>query len=269
MAFDLDTNIVTYLTGAATSGGAQTTTYESFGGYRSSTAFVNDSMENIFRRVDFTDAASGVTQYLCLWDENESATSTAYDYKRYFHRTAETTATTQVVGSGAVTVVANSITGFDANNGYIKMISGATNEIMFYSSVNTTNNEFVVGAAGRGVRGSTAVTHAAGTSVQWYPWCDMISEQPNTTGGVQTIVDVETAPALSGNASTTWYTPVYSSTTDGFTNGVGINNSGVTDGEDLAAGEGVAFWYRFIVPPNTGVNASVDIAKTRKVAQTL
>lgn len=68
-------DIVRYLTGAVADGGAQADPNASLGNYRSSTAFVNATLENLFDHVDPTESETGDIEYRCLCYKNEGAST--------------------------------------------------------------------------------------------------------------------------------------------------------------------------------------------------
>ena len=75
------TDLVSYLTGAATNGGAQADPDASLGGYRSSTEITSGTVNNLFDNISGAEALAGHTDYRCFVIRNEHATLSLTDAK--------------------------------------------------------------------------------------------------------------------------------------------------------------------------------------------
>ena len=263
-SLDLDTDIKIYLTGAGSDGGAQTDPAASLGNFRSSTEFVNDSDLNLFPRITAAQAAAGYTAYLalCLKNENGGGTPDAdgLNFKVWFYEPAGTLTTAGYAASGAVTVALTSAADFDTSGGYCENTD--TNVIMYYDSITGLNMS--VPSTGRAARGSGAALGSSAETIRPYPWADLCTEingANKTAGAIQTIGSITTAPTLDSDTHGSWATPVYTSDSDGYSNGIDIDHNSY--GTDLLDGYLAFVWFRFVVDAGTLRNPSFDLSKFR------
>jgi hypothetical protein len=77
----LSSELVFYLTGAASDGGAQSDPDASLGNYRSSTTIISGALNNLFDNVTGDEASAGDTEYRCICIKNTNASLTLSDVK--------------------------------------------------------------------------------------------------------------------------------------------------------------------------------------------
>lgn len=146
------TDLVYYLTGATSDGGAQTDADASFGNYRSSTTITTDTDNNLFDDVSGDEASDGDTEYRCLCIKNEHGSLDLTSAKVFL--------SDDTVGSGNTVSFAVEVPETaNLTNGNAQQIA---NESTAPTSINTTNHN----GTGSGVSDwSTATTKAGGVAL--------------------------------------------------------------------------------------------------------
>lgn len=129
-------NLVFYVTGASSDGGAQTNPNVSFGNYRSSTEFGSGD-GNVFDDVTGAEASAGDTEYRCICIKNEHASLSLQSPVVYFSATSGTTDDTNYIAvevptggdtNGTCQTIADESTAPTVNAGNVSDWSTATDK---------------------------------------------------------------------------------------------------------------------------------------------
>jgi hypothetical protein len=199
------------------------------------TLTLTDTFNNAIGGPNFAsdEASAGEDYYLCIFGKNNS--SSPVDYLKYYLGTLGTQRTSdssQLGASGAGTIGIGTGTFADwPESGFARITDngGTLREIVYYSSRTTT--ALTVPATGRELFGTSAGAGAATDVVDAVPGMRIAYEAPSS-GAVQTIADINTAPT-----GLTWKTGIEA-----------------TDGPDigtLASGDDFAIWIHFLAPEDT------------------
>ncbi|MCP4607752.1 MAG: hypothetical protein GY845_03405 [Planctomycetes bacterium] len=147
-----ESDIKLHLTGAASDGGTQTDPNSSFGNYKSSTAIINDSDENLFDDVSGDEASTGDTEYRCYCIRNEHGSLDFTDAKIYLSDAV-------IGGTNSVEFAVEVPATANLTDGNAQTIA---NESTPPASINTTNHNGV----GSGISAwSTATTKSTGIAL--------------------------------------------------------------------------------------------------------
>src|SRR5574339_665740 len=104
----LESDVKIYLTG----GTSNTNPNLSLGGSTSTTELINDVLDNLFNRVELSDAQTGITQYRCITIKNTHAEKSALKVRLYFNQNTSNAKTRAYFAIGAAGLNANE-TGID------------------------------------------------------------------------------------------------------------------------------------------------------------
>jgi hypothetical protein len=259
MSLNQNTDLDIYLTGATSDGQKQDDPEQSTGNHRSSVLALSDSMENAYPVVANSYTNADDNWYIALAMKNNHATDTAVEIMFYLFEDGSTTISDDY-GTGAITITVADGSIFNDSCGWIK--NTTQNEVCYFTS--RTANTITITAAGRGSRGTSETTWSNGDTVIPWPWCDIcleVNPSNKTSGAMQSIADIYTAFTLGANTSGTWYTPVYSTNADGYTNGLDIDINGY--GTDLQSGYIVYILFKMWIGEGMTRNLAAQLNKLR------